>query len=66
MLESLQCLWNVKYLFHRNPLAPRIAPVMIASEAILALYLIWYLNTATVRTWFQSNRAENPPTTIPA
>jgi hypothetical protein len=67
MLECLQCFWNIKYLFHRHPLAPRIEPVMITSEAILALYLIWYLNTPTVRTWFQSNRAENPPTiTSPA
>jgi hypothetical protein len=37
-------------------LAPRIEPVMIASEAVLALYLIWYLNKLEVRTWFQTNR----------
>jgi hypothetical protein len=65
MLVSLQCLWNIKYLFHRNPVAPWIEPVMITSEAILALFLLWYLNTSTVRIWFQSNRAENPPTILP-
>ncbi len=59
MLTCLQCFWNVKGLFHPRPLAPRIEPVMIASEAILAAYLIWYLNTPTVKTWFTSNRAEN-------
>ena len=64
MIECLQCFWNIKYLFHPNPLSPRIEPVMIASEAILAAYLIWYLNTPPVRMWFISGRAENPPSVI--
>jgi hypothetical protein len=66
LLECLQCFWNVKYLFHRHPLAPRIEPAMIASEAILALYLIWYLNKPEVRTWFQTKRTQPPPSIITA
>jgi hypothetical protein len=62
MIECLQCFWNLKYLYnHPNPLAPRIESPMIVLEAILALYLIWYLNTPTIRRWFQSNRTEDPP-----
>jgi hypothetical protein len=28
---------------------------MIAAEAAIALYLVWYLNTPTVRGWFQNS-----------
>jgi hypothetical protein len=66
MLTCLQCFWNVKGLFHPRPLTPPIEPLMVASEAILAVYLVWYLNTPTVKTWFTSNRAENPDSIVPA
>jgi hypothetical protein len=55
LVECLQCFWNLKYIFHRNPRATPFEPVMIAAEAAIALYLVWYLNTPTVRGWFQNS-----------
>jgi hypothetical protein len=53
LVECLQCFWNLRYLVHRNPHATAFEPVMIVAEAAIAIYLVWYLNTPSVRAWFQ-------------
>jgi hypothetical protein len=55
LIECFQCFWNLKYLFHPNPKATPFEPMMIVAEAAIAIYLVWYLNTPTVREWFQNS-----------
>ncbi len=56
MLTCLQCLWNLKALIHPSHLLIRRVEVpMVLLEGIIAIYLLWYLNTRPIRTWFAEN-----------
>lgn len=54
LLTCFLCFYNLLFITRSN-VAGRI---MIGSEAILAAFLVWWLNTAAVRSFFQ-NRASN-------
>ena len=58
LLTSVLCLYNLRYFFH-----PRIAVrLMIGSEALLAVFLLFWLNTPKVKSFF---RAAEKPATFP-
>jgi hypothetical protein len=54
LLGSLLCLHNLRYWGHSGI----VARVMIGAEAVLAIFLLYWLNTANVRAFFRGQRAE--------
>jgi len=50
LLTSLLCLYNLRYFF-RSGIIER---VMVGSEALLAIFLLFWLNTRSVRSFFQA------------
>jgi hypothetical protein len=56
LLECIQCLWNLATLEspHRT-LDPRVSIPMVLIEGAIAIFLLWYLNTKPIRTWFAEN-----------
>ena len=54
LLTSLLCLWNLWQLRLKTP-PSQVAPIrvtMVLVEGAIAVFLLWYLNTQTVRRWF--------------
>jgi hypothetical protein len=53
-ITSLLALWNLWEL--RKPIPPQfqsgVQAPMVTAEALIALFLLYYLNTGAVRTWF--------------
>ena len=58
-ITSLLALWNLWAL--RKPTPPQYQSLvrvpMVAAEALIAIFLLYYLNTASVRAWFVSDAA---------
>jgi hypothetical protein len=54
LLTSLLCLYNLRY-WHRPGVASHI---MIATEALLAVFLLYWLNTTPVKEYFSGGLAE--------
>jgi hypothetical protein len=53
LLTSLLCLYNLRHWNHGG-IAARI---MVGAEAVLAIFLLYWLNTPTVRAFFRRQRA---------
>ena len=53
LLTSLLCLYNL-YHWNRYELTER---VMVAAEALLAIFLLCWLNTAKVRSFFRNAKS---------
>jgi hypothetical protein len=51
LLTSLLCLYNLRYFLH----ARRIEQVMIGTEAMLGIFLLFWLNTQQVKSFFQTS-----------
>jgi hypothetical protein len=60
MIYSLYCLYSLIHL-RRTWTLSHFSAEFIAAKAVLALYLLWYLNTAGVRAWFQKTPAPSAP-----
>jgi len=56
MLTSLLCLYNLHY-WYRGGIVER---VMIGAEAVTAVFLLYWLNTHTVRTFFTEAKSQQP------
>jgi hypothetical protein len=50
LLTSLLCLYNLRYFFHGGI----IERVMVGSEAILAVFLLFWLNSRSVKSFFHA------------
>ena len=59
MLTCLLCFWNVKGL-GLTKVSPVVKPTIVI-EAILAVYLLYFLNTRLVRQWFNQSDRESTP-----
>jgi len=57
MLTSILCLYNLHY-WSRGRLVERI---MIGGEAVTAVFLLYWLNTQTVRTFFAEAKSRQLP-----
>jgi hypothetical protein len=53
LLTSLQCLYNLRHWDHGGI----VERVMIGSEAVLAVFLLYWLNTRAVRAFFRGQPA---------
>jgi len=60
LLTSLLALYNLRYWSH----GPGIKQVMVVSEGTLGIFLLYWLNTKTVRTYFkrQGDLSSSQPT----
>lgn len=54
MLSCPLCFWNLTGLPHVNV----VAQSMIVADALLAAFLLWWLNTATARAFFVRSRSQ--------
>jgi len=54
LLTSLLCLYN---LYHWNRYGLR-GQIMVGAEAILAIFLLYWLNTADVRSFFTETKSQ--------
>jgi hypothetical protein len=52
LLTSVLTIFNLFFLRHGN----FVNKAMILSEALLGLFFLWWLNTATVRTFFKASK----------
>jgi hypothetical protein len=59
MFSCLLCFWNLRGLPHRNLLLQ----CMLVAEAILAMFLLYWLNTGSARAFFSYRRVQ--PTAEP-
>ena len=59
LLTSLLCLYNLRYFFR----AGIIERVMIGSEAVLAVFLLFWLNSTNVKLFFHAPRNMQSQTT---
>jgi len=57
LLTSLLCLYNLRY-FLRGGI---IEQVMIGSEAVLAVFLLFWLNSRNVKSFFRASRVSAKP-----
>ena len=57
LLTSLLCLYNLRYLF-RGGIIER---VMIAAEAVLAVFLLFWLNSPNVKSFFRDSKNMQTP-----
>jgi len=55
LLTSLLCLYNLRYFF-RGGIIER---VMIGSEAVLAVFLLFWLNSPNVKAFFRAPKNAN-------
>lgn len=64
LLASVESLWCLRFVEHPTRSANALTEPVIVSEAILSLYLLYYLNTAPVRAWFSGARGTDAVTEI--
>lgn len=57
LFTSLFCLYNLRY-FLRGGIIER---VMIVSEAVLAMFLLFWLNSRNVKSFFRASRVTQVP-----
>ena len=53
LLTALVCFYNLRYFLHSGI----IVRVMIGAEALLALFLLFWLNLHSVKSYFRASRA---------
>jgi hypothetical protein len=56
ILLCAQSLWAARSLFHQPWMAKRLESLTLASETLVAFFLIFYLSTPAVRLWFHGNQ----------
>jgi hypothetical protein len=56
ILLCVQSLWAARSLFHPSWTANRLESLTLALEALIAIFMIVYLSTPTVRQWFRGNQ----------
>ncbi len=58
LATSVLCLWNLWGLRRTTPamLDSPVGAPMIVVEAVIAIYLLYYLNTNSARAWFAKRR----------
>lgn len=59
MITCPLCFWNLTGLPHVNV----VAQFMIIAEALVAVFLLWWLNTVTARGFFVKRRSQHAGTT---
>ena len=52
LLTSLLCLYNLRYFLRSGP----IEQVMIGTEAVLAAFLLFWLNNRSVKSFFHASK----------
>jgi hypothetical protein len=57
MIDSVLTLFQLFHISKAFQTAPANG-VLSLSEIILAVFLLWYLNTAAIRTWFVARKTE--------
>ena len=55
ILLCVQSLWTARSLVHW-PWTITLESLTLASEAFIAIFMIWYLSTPVVRLWFRGNQ----------